>query len=296
MGVWLRRGFWSVVLGFVTAWAVAWGIIVSLWAGWYEPQMEWRGAGIGVVDPWVVEKGGNRWPGYETEDWHGERFNRENSFNARMRGKADRIRELGGAAYAEEQRRLWEASFPELDEMMGGQLTTIDERSRELAAGIVLPPEQRIDDEVGVFPPPELRARVAATDADWFYVYAERTGWPSLMLLSHHGMDVTHPDSGSTTVEWSEGVIEIDALKRSPYPGMKAITLTLPYLPVWPAVIGNTAFFSAGWFGLFSTLAGCRTLRRRAAGRCPRCNYDLQRVVGAKCPECGRASRGRRGG
>ncbi|MCC6321349.1 MAG: hypothetical protein IT438_07935 [Phycisphaerales bacterium] len=65
---------------------------------------------------------------------------------------------------------------------------------------------------------------------------------------------------------------------------------TLPYLPIWPALLANILFY----FTLFAaTTAAARALtrfRRRRRGQCPRCAYDLRATPPASpCPECGTA-------
>jgi hypothetical protein len=61
----------------------------------------------------------------------------------------------------------------------------------------------------------------------------------------------------------------------------------LPYLPIWKGIAINTAIYALAWHTLlFSSRAFVRR-RRRRAGRCARCGYDLVGVPRPLCPECG---------
>lgn len=60
----------------------------------------------------------------------------------------------------------------------------------------------------------------------------------------------------------------------------------VPYLPLWPGLLGNTLFYAI--FALIPlSLLRRRKLRRRARrGLCLACAYELGEGVAA-CPECG---------
>lgn len=71
--------------------------------------------------------------------------------------------------------------------------------------------------------------------------------------------------------------------------------IRFPLHPLWPGLAGDTAFYGVGvWIGLVGGLALRRT-RRRWAGRCVWCNYDLRGLSPIRrdeitCPECGHHS------
>lgn len=279
------------MLGFVTAWLVAWGMTAGMWAGWYRSPPTWVGNGIGVVEPWLLEHEVIRFPGWETECWSGERFDREHQISEHHRRKADRVLEIGGAAYAEE-------TGPPLDEMedwytefeaaRGWELGTVMKNYRE-----VLAITQRIDDHVASFPPPFLADRMAAMEADHFFLYATRVGWPAIMLecLNGHEITFTVTSAGMQQIDIEERQITIDALKRRPALFGPPTALSLPFGVILPAAIANTLFYAISWFALFTGFELARSFRRHMVGRCVRCGYDLRRVIGKTCPECGRTKK-----
>ncbi len=70
----------------------------------------------------------------------------------------------------------------------------------------------------------------------------------------------------------------------------------LPIQPLWGGFAANTAVnlgvVGLLWYGLTSV----RRLRRRRAGRCPACAYDLRGLPpGTPCPECGKSDTVTRG-
>ncbi|MEO1007366.1 MAG: hypothetical protein AAFX79_02245 [Planctomycetota bacterium] len=282
---WIRRALWCGPLGFATAWLVAWGVTVGMWTGWYRPASSWLNKGIGVVEPWLLKKSVNRCSVWTSESWSGDRLDRVNALSESNRRRADRVLELGGAAYAEELERQTVESLPGLEKMLNRPPGSMTEAHADAKAN--MPPIRRIDDQIVSFPPPNLAQRVAATQADSFVFYARRVGWPSPMLEGMEGVEITVAKSGIQQAEVTEGQITIDALNRAPLPGMQPTALALPYRVLPSAAIANTAFFAASWFAALTAIALARALRHKLAGRCPRCGYDLRRIVGPTCPECG---------
>jgi hypothetical protein len=62
----------------------------------------------------------------------------------------------------------------------------------------------------------------------------------------------------------------------------------LPLFPLWPGFALNTIFYAALAWILWQIPLALRRHRRRRAGRCTRCNYDLKGLPpGSPCPECG---------
>ena len=99
---------------------------------------------------------------------------------------------------------------------------------------------------------------------------SHRYGWPLRAAERTHRWD---PATGTTVRagEWSLRAFGQD--------------LTLPTLPLWPGVLGNTAFFGVLVLAL-AALTRWRKLRRCARrGLCLACGYELGEGV-AKFPEC----------
>ncbi len=196
--------------------------------------------------------------------------------------------EIGGAAYAEENRiplDEMEDAYTEFEAQAGWERGTVIENYRKLLAIT-----QRIDDQVASFPPPYLEGRMPAMEADHFFLYATRVGWPMPMLESISGHEIMHTSSGMQTTDVEETQITIDALKRKPQIG-PIVALSLPFGVIAPAAIANTIVYAGSWFALIRGVELLRSLRRRMAGQCVRCGYDLRRVVGKTCPECGRTKK-----
>lgn len=64
----------------------------------------------------------------------------------------------------------------------------------------------------------------------------------------------------------------------------------VPFRPIWLGLVGDVLIHAAMWFTLIFGFATVRRSRRRHAGRCQGCGYDLRSsgVAHARCPECGR--------
>lgn len=290
MARWIRRSLWCVVLGFATAWLVAWGLAVAMWADRYGWSPDWIGKGTGVVEPWLLKIEVNQRSGFEIEQWSGDRVDRENHISERNRSKADRVLEIGGAAYAEESGSQlvpadlqdWFADIEAAQGLTPGTMLDRAQRIQEVT--------ERIDDQVASFPPPYLAARMATMEADHFFLYATRVGWPVPMLESVNGHEIVLASPSMQTTNVEENQIKIDALKRQPVFG-PVVALSLPIGVIAPGAIANTLFYAVSWFALITGIELLRSLHRHMAGRCVRCGYDLRRVAGATCPECGRTKR-----
>ena len=101
-------------------------------------------------------------------------------------------------------------------------------------------------------------------------------GWPFLCLWC--GLDAAVIE-GAAAGEPAWGGIPAGSSAKAAH--FRAI----PFWPIVPGFLANTAIYSAGWATL---LIGARLVRRALrvrARRCPRCGY---RDALASCPECGR--------
>lgn len=63
----------------------------------------------------------------------------------------------------------------------------------------------------------------------------------------------------------------------------------MPYLPHWPGLLANTAFYASLVFVPWAGLRLARSARRRRRGGCARCGYPLDDGM-KRCPECGAAA------
>jgi len=63
----------------------------------------------------------------------------------------------------------------------------------------------------------------------------------------------------------------------------------LPLVPHWPGLLANTALYGSAWALLLFGPGIIRRMRRRRAGRCVKCGYDLRGSTSTSCPECGHA-------
>lgn len=109
-------------------------------------------------------------------------------------------------------------------------------------------------------------------------VFETWQGWPWRCLYSESlaSGDDNGPafmqESGALIVNHSEG-------------------LFFAYLPLFPGILLNTAFYASIYFAIGFGFVSLRRARRRRRGQCPRCAYDLRASTSPVCPECGHAHR-----
>lgn len=153
---------------------------------------------------------------------------------------------------------------------------------------VAIPPLSKWDDP----PDPEF--------IDYLYISA---GWPWPALKCTAQPEFTTystPWPGGGTRWPGAGVANIIAsafaVDRGPRPSESyvlnqptGLKVPLPYHPIWPGLLADSAFFGCAWaVPLFGVPATRRALRRRR-GLCPRCAYSLCGLApGTPCPECGR--------
>jgi hypothetical protein len=61
----------------------------------------------------------------------------------------------------------------------------------------------------------------------------------------------------------------------------------LPWRPLWPGLLANTAFYGVILWALWFTPGAVRRGLRRRRGACVRCGYDRRGGSLISCPECG---------
>ncbi|MEQ8316733.1 MAG: zinc ribbon domain-containing protein [Phycisphaerales bacterium] len=121
-------------------------------------------------------------------------------------------------------------------------------------------------------------------------------------LLDEHGGGVMALETG-WPLRAAHGRLHVTILPAAPAaspPGASASTpglwmfralgrdWSVPYLPLWPGLLGNTLFYGVLVLTPFSLVRWRRLRRRARRGLCPACGYELGDGVEA-CPECGLA-------
>lgn len=153
-----------------------------------------------------------------------------------------------------------------------------DLEKRQLAEGRAgfEPAPREIHMAPDAIPPPPGALDEAAVpnieSANQFTEFAQ--GWPWRCVSSSRLIVAT----GSSSKITDEGAMLIEGTQRG-----------LCFLPLWPGLLANTALYAAGWTLFGWGFRAARLRRRINRGRCAACAYDLSRVAGALCPECGAA-------
>ncbi len=114
-------------------------------------------------------------------------------------------------------------------------------------------------------------------------VFSPRFGWPwaAGWSVSYEQFSQTNGSpSGAAPVE--VGAWNVIAFGHD---------LSIPYLPLWPGLLGNTLFYAVLVLAPLALLRWRKLRRRARRGLCVACGYELGAGVEA-CPECGLAKRG----
>lgn len=120
-----------------------------------------------------------------------------------------------------------------------------------------------------------------------------RCGWPkrSMALTARAERPAAFPNPNFVTI--GRLAFETDGVKRT-RGGLFSPALSgevLPLRPLWPGFVVNWAVFGGVWVVVLVVprLAwrAVRGERRRRAGRCPACGYELEGRLGEGCSECG---------
>jgi hypothetical protein len=128
-----------------------------------------------------------------------------------------------------------------------------------------------------------LRSHIAADDVPRGRILFETRGWPARAVWCEYRY-------GAKTVLPLEvrGAIVLTGVHRAFRSGVfGGVPRTLPYRPIWSGLAINTGFWTAVVAPLVFAPTLIRRIRRRRAGACPACGYDLIGTPGPVCPECG---------
>jgi hypothetical protein len=122
---------------------------------------------------------------------------------------------------------------------------------------------------------------------------ADARGWP--MLAMHSRFDVPsgqllNNSEGGTVEQVQDGIVLPPAATSVVARG--SIVRVLPLGVLWLGFVVDSAFYAAAWLSLICLPLApwhARRVRRRTAGQCERCGYDLRGLLASrKCPECGK--------
>jgi len=144
------------------------------------------------------------------------------------------------------------------------------------------------DPDTGAVESIGIRADATARSEDF-------TGWPCRSMVCINEGEITLQLNGAqmqTRLTGTPG--RLGLLQLSPWPGGMSCWRALPARPVLVGFAIDTSIYAAIWAGLLIGFGSLRRARRRQAGLCAHCGYDLRggRPIGEAtqiCPECGAA-------
>lgn len=251
----VRRAGLCVVLGVVTSWLVAWGLVIAAWRGAWALPTTGGTTGAAVVGPHTVMATTNRAPGCTHEYWYAIRIDELDDEQFTEFGRL--FRGIDGIAF---HRGLSQSASHHQSEWDARQAESYP---HSLAARFI---------------GDALEGGVTVLEIGWPFSTVRQVtmSWPT-------ALPVTGPhDPASFEIPWLKGNDPVWSWAPA-----ASGPIRLPYRPNWPGLAINTAFYG-GIFAipLFGVPALRRTLRTRC-GRCPACNYDLSATPEGPCPECG---------
>ncbi|MFG0243387.1 MAG: hypothetical protein ACF8R9_11445 [Phycisphaerales bacterium JB054] len=115
--------------------------------------------------------------------------------------------------------------------------------------------------------------------------------WRSMALTARAERPAAFPNPNFVTI--GRLAIESDGIQIAGggFRGSGVVGAVLPLRPVWPGFAANWAVFGGVWVVVLVVPGlvwrAVRGERRRRAGRCPACGYELEGRMGEGCSECG---------
>lgn len=151
------------------------------------------------------------------------------------------------------------------------------------------PADEKSDDERAKADPPEWLAESVTLGGLWS-ADAVLSGWPARCAWSWHRRAPGAPGApveDSLALRLTPPSNGLSGLRRS-WPNLS--DGSLPIGIIASGLLIDTAAHGAAWWALLFGPMALRRWRRRRAGRCERCGYDLRGLpAGNVCPECGSA-------
>jgi len=150
---------------------------------------------------------------------------------------------------------------------IAGRLDAAQRKLAQLDSSVPAPPKvHRYENR-----PPHAPRWIAEPDTAMTTRQQIAAGWPALCLRG----------ARSATNE-RNGLLRISSPRTS--------EIDVPYAPIWPGLLANTAIYGSVWFAILFGPGLVLRWRRRRAGRCANCGYDLRGRLDASgnaSPECG---------
>lgn len=143
----------------------------------------------------------------------------------------------------------------------------------------------------------------AQQEDDWGALVAVGWPWPAMRCRAKLRWTKVYGEFPGDTMWQGPGVGQVvaggldrerDFRRRESGPAIQPFDLRvpLPYMPIWPGLIGNTLVFASAWALILALPALAfdrwKVRRRIRRGECPKCRYSVKGLPsGAPCPECG---------
>ncbi len=251
------------ILGGVTAWLVAWGIVAAEWKGVASSDLPNQQYGVAIVEPHLVNLYERRSPTTRVREWIVTQLDerivpdaptwRETLADEGPDAVLERVRAYNG-----------QSTEPALDRFAQAFASN-------RVAGLI------IDEQAYI-----IRERLHG----WPFASVAEIRAETFRRLSggtFGSAPVRFDDTKTVSIPWLTGHDPVWNLARRGNP----TTIQFPYRPDWPGLAGNAAFYGLLWA---LPLIGFPIVRRRARmrrARCGSCNYDLCGTTSGVCPECG---------
>lgn len=149
--------------------------------------------------------------------------------------------------------------------------------------------------------PPAWAKVYEVSDRNWEYV-SIAAGWPWRAVHAHQAIYLPGqaPSAPQINLDLLIGRAEPETRAprdpnqpyADPWVGGRLVVdkdsyefVVMPYSPIWPALIANTALFVGAFLLLLVAPYVVRLRHRHARGRCIWCAYDMRGLD--RCPECG---------